>query len=71
MVELEEGKEIVLFELEPEPEVDDTTAAESRGFIAAIQGQAEPLVTIEEALLVQRLLVGLYDSAATGEEVRL
>jgi len=45
-----------------------------RDFIAAINGKgpgpAEPIVTFEEALTVQRILVGMYDSAARGEEVR-
>lgn len=75
MVELEERDKIVPVELESAPEPEDATAEEHREFIAAIngrgQGQATPIVTFEEALTVQRILVGVYDSAARGEEVRL
>jgi predicted dehydrogenase len=71
VVELERQSEIVPHELEVEPEVEDRTAAEHEEFVAAIQGKGEPQVRFAEALAVQRILVGIYESAAQGRELRI
>jgi len=42
-----------------------------RHFFDVIQGKAELLVTIEQALAVQKILDGIYTSSATGREVQL
>ena len=39
-------------------------------FIACVRGDTSLLVTPEETLNVQRILNGIYTSAATGREVR-
>jgi predicted dehydrogenase len=39
-------------------------------FVDCVRGDASPLVTPEETLNVQRILNGIYDSAASGHEVR-
>ncbi len=39
-------------------------------FVDCVRGDASPLVTPEETLNVQRILDGMYDSAASGREVR-
>ncbi len=39
-------------------------------FVDCVRGDASPLVTPEETLNVQRVLNGMYDSAALGREVR-
>lgn len=55
----------------PEPQV--TLAHEERffNFINSILGDEEPLVKIEESLAVQKILDGIYESCATGKEVRI
>jgi len=40
-------------------------------FINSILGSEKPLVTPEQALAVQKILDGIYESARTGREVRL
>lgn len=40
-------------------------------FINSILGTEEPMVTVEQALTVQKILDGIYASAATGKEVIL
>lgn len=70
-VELERKSEIVPCELEVEPDPEDRTAAEHEEFVAAIRGAGEPQVRFAEALAVQRILVGIYESAAQGREVRI
>ena len=71
MVELEKKSEIVPLELEVEPDPEDRTMAEHEEFVAAIQGKGEPQVRFAEALAVQRILVGIYESAAQGREVQI
>jgi predicted dehydrogenase len=70
-VELEKKSEIAPCELEVEPEPGDRTVAEHEEFAAAIRGQGEPQVRFKEALAVQRILAGIYESAAQGREVRI
>lgn len=70
-VELEKKSEIVPHELEVESEPEDRTVAEHEEFVAAIRGQGEPQVRFAEALAVQRILGGIYESAAQGREVRV
>ena len=71
LVELEEREKTIPIELESEPEPENHTIAEHQEFVAAIQGKREPIVTFEEALVVQRILVGIYESAEKGGEVRV
>ena len=71
MVELEKKSEIIPLELAVEPDPEDRTVAEHEEFVAAIQGKGEPQVRFAEALAVQRILVGIYESAAQGREVRI
>ena len=40
-------------------------------FVDAIQGKGEPMVRFREALAVQRILSGFYQSADEGAEVRV
>ncbi len=40
-----------------------------QSFVECILGRAEPLVTAEETLNVQRIIDGLYQSAETGKLV--
>ncbi|MSR81506.1 MAG: Gfo/Idh/MocA family oxidoreductase [Candidatus Latescibacteria bacterium] len=70
-VELEKQSEIVPHELEVEADPENYTAAEHEEFVAAIRGAGEPQVRFAEALAVQRILVGIYESAAQGREVRV
>lgn len=70
-VELEQKEKIVPLDLEVEPEPQNRTVAEHEEFIAAIQGRGEPVVRFREALVVQRILAGIYASAAQGSEVRV
>ena len=70
-VELERKKEIVEEKLVQEEEPADRTAAEHGEFIAAIEGNGEPMVRFRQALGVQRILVGIYESAQAGAEVKV
>ncbi|MCC7262371.1 MAG: Gfo/Idh/MocA family oxidoreductase [Candidatus Latescibacteria bacterium] len=71
IVELERKSEIVPHELAADPDPQDRTVAEHAEFVAAIRGQGEAQVRFAEALAVQRILVGIYESAAQGREVRV
>lgn len=71
VVELESKSEIVPHQLQVEPDPPDRTVAEHAEFLAAIRGQGEAQVRFAEALAVQRILVGIYESAAQGREVRV
>ncbi len=71
IVELEKKSEIVPHQLKVEPDPEDRTVAEHAEFVAAIRGEGEPQVRFAEALAVQRILVGIYESAAQGREVRV
>lgn len=44
--------------------------AEIEHFIASVRGERELVVKAEEALEVQRVLEGIYESSRTGQEVR-
>jgi predicted dehydrogenase len=70
-VELEERSTVVPLELPAPPEPEDATLAQHEEFVAAIQGRGEPLVRFREALVVQRLLMGVYASERSGAEVRV
>ena len=70
-VELEERAKIVPTELDLEPETKNQYAAAHEEFIKAIQENGEPLVSYRDALIVFRLLVGIYESAEQGREVDL
>lgn len=64
-------REVTPVELQIGDEPEDRTRAEHVAFLAAIRGEAEPAVTWREATVVQRLPNAIYESAATGAEVRL
>ena len=55
----------------PKPQVDLKHENRFHNFINAILGKEEPLVKVEEALAVQRILDGIYASCETGKEVRI
>lgn len=40
-------------------------------WLDAILGKDKPLCTMEQSLVVQRLLDAIYESSASGREVRL
>ena len=54
-----------------EEETASRTLAEHTNFLAAIGGADVSLVRFEEAINVQRIIGGIYASAATGAEVRV
>ena len=68
-VELERGREVVAHDLGVKPLEDVDYVAQHREFVAAIRESGEPLVRFREAVNVQRILVGMYESAERGEEV--
>ena len=45
--------------------------AEHEEFLAAMAGRGAPLVRFSEALAMQKILMGIYESAEAGAEVRL
>ena len=57
----------VVTDLRPQTEV---STNRFHNFINAINGDEKPLVTLEQALTVQRILDGIYESCRTGREVR-
>lgn len=71
LVELDRGREVIPVELEHDPEPEHAVRQEHVEFVAAIQGRGTPIVTFREALVVQRILVGLYESAERGVEVKV
>ena len=67
-----QGGRIVEEKLVPqEEEPTERTAAEHGEFIAAIEGNGEPMVRCKQALGVQRILEGIYESAQAGAEVKV
>jgi predicted dehydrogenase len=71
VVELEEAGKAVPLSLPATAPPADATLTEHQEFVGAMQGRPAPLVSFREALVVQRLLLGVYESAATGREVRV
>ena len=55
----------------PEPQVDLKHENRFHNFINTLMGDEEPLVKVEESLAVQKILDGIYESCATGKEVRI
>lgn len=70
-VELEEGREVVCLPPDYEPDPGNAYRREHVEFVEAIRGRGEPIVTFREAVAVQRILNGLYESAEIGSEVGL
>jgi predicted dehydrogenase len=68
-VELENGEEVFAHDLELGEEPADRTVAEHEEFVAAIRGEGAPIVSLREAVGVQRILCGIYESAELGKEV--
>ena len=68
-VELEEGTKVIPYEFNHEEEPDDAVRQEHVEFIDAIRGNGIPIVSFQEALTVQKILVGIYTSAESGKEV--
>lgn len=66
-----EAGEVATVELSIVEEQDHRTLAEHKNFLAAIHGADVSLVTLDEALHVQRNIDGIYRSAETGREIRL
>ena len=57
----------IIDDLTPQPMVDEDRF---RHFIDVIRGNTEPMVTVDQALCVQRLIDGIYESCCSGREVR-
>jgi predicted dehydrogenase len=66
-----EAGEVATVELPIVEEQDHRTLAEHKNFLAAIHGADVSLVTLDEALHVQRNIDGIHRSAETGREIRL
>lgn len=52
-------------------EASDMYFAEARAFLEAVEGTCEPDETLEQALVVQRIVDAIYESSERGEAVRL
>ncbi len=66
--------EAVGAQLDSHPTLSSDTAwgiAESRHYVDCILNDKELLARAEEAVIIMEIIVGLYESAARGEEVRL
>lgn len=70
-VVIDRQREVTTLELDIADQGSNSTQAEHEGFLAAIRGDVEPVVSWDEAIGVQRLLNAIYESAAAGAEVRL
>jgi predicted dehydrogenase len=71
-IELEDHDKIVPFDLDVEHDPTthgDRTVTQHEVFVDAIQGNGEPIVRFREALAVQRIVSGFYQSAEKGAEV--
>ena len=55
----------------PEPQTTLDHDNRFHNFINSLKGEEEPLVKVEESLAVQKILDGIYESCATGKEVRI
>ena len=71
LVELEDRDSIVPLKLEHEPEHENRLVEQHKVFLDAMNGEREPVVTFREAVEVQKIINGVYESAESGEEVRL
>ncbi|MBM3265647.1 MAG: Gfo/Idh/MocA family oxidoreductase [candidate division Zixibacteria bacterium] len=67
----EHGKEVETVDLEKDIAWHEGTRQEHEEFIRAIRGEGTPMVTFHQALTVQKILCGLYESAAQDREIRL
>ena len=57
--------------LEHEPEHENRQAEQHRVFVEAMRGNMDPAVSFDEAIAVQKIVNGVYESATTGAEVRV
>ena len=71
IVELEEREKVRQLILEHEPEHDKRQVEQHRVFVEAMKGNMDPAVSFDEAIAVQKIVNGVYESATTGAEVRL
>ena len=71
IVELEERENVRPVVLEHEPEHEKRQVEQHRVFVEAMKGNVEPAVSFDEAIAVQKILNGVYESAAAGAEVRV
>ena len=71
LVELEDRDRIIALKLEHEPEHENRLVEQHKVFLDAINGEREPVVTFQEAVEVQKIINGVYESAESGAEVRL
>jgi len=60
-----------LMDSAPTVEKEDSFANEIRHFIDCVKEQKEPIATAEDGLNVQKMLNGIYTSAAAGKEILL
>ncbi len=71
IVELEEREKVTPLVLEHEPEHEKRQVEQHRVFVEAMKGNMDPAVSFDEAIAVQKIVNGVYESATTGAEVRL
>ncbi|HJP32999.1 MAG: Gfo/Idh/MocA family oxidoreductase [Candidatus Latescibacteria bacterium] len=70
-VALDRQQEVTPVDLVIGEEPENRTQAEHVAFIDVIRGRSSTVVTWDEAISVQRLVNGIYESAEAGAEVRL
>ena len=58
-------------DLKPQFAEPDPYEAQDAHFITCVRGEAEPLCTGEQGLVVQKIIDGIYKSSQAGKEVRL
>lgn len=71
VVELEERELVKPLILQHEPEHQQRQVEQHRVFVEAMKGRMEPAVSFDEAIAVQKIVNGIYDSASAGTEVRV
>ncbi len=71
IVEVEDREKVRPLILEHEPEHEDRQVEQHRMFVEAMKGNMDPAVSFDEAIAVQKIVNGVYESATTGAEVRV
>ena len=66
-----EGNEYRIVQNPRAPAIAYPHCSRAEHFINVLLGDEAPIINIEQSLAVQRVLDGIYESAATGKEIRL
>ena len=66
VVELEEREKVRPLILDHEPEHEKRQVEQHRVFVEAMKGNMKPAVSFDEAIAVQKIVNGIYDSASAG-----